>query len=481
MMYRLIVLNGPLKGQRITVEPDPMILGRGDDCTMQFQDDEMARHHARIEQREHELFINDLGSMNKVIVNKHEIKTGRIKHGDIIELGRTRLLVEALVQAEVQSTGTDSSRLVRRGRKRKLALAASVLLVAGGTFAVLNREPASSPEAIPPPVADHAAVTMPTDAPALAALPEPVPDLIDERLRDIQAELTALQQRIEQVNQSSQWLAESPGHDVATDKPAFALPADAINDEEAIMAAARSAIEAEELEQADLLLEHLRIEHPDYLPGYELRAQLFERLGMPGKAREQWNAIVLRATGTDLYRRAMVERIRIDQQESRGSFNAHDSVRIAALDQVRFRESTDYDEMRTVQIQLAYDRRLGPIDPKAMRLMIYFFEQDLDTRRINLSAIQPYAQANLSALHQDAANDRFTCAVNYVAPKGYYTRDHNTSRQRYYGFIARLHYFDNLVDEQARPAKLLDPAILEAAGLAMHTANSGNASSAASF
>jgi len=115
---------------------------------------------------------------------------------------------------------------------------------------------------------------------------------------------------------------------------------------------------------------------------------------------------------------------------------------------------------------------MGPIDPKGVRLLVYFFEQDLDTRRINLSRVQPFAEANLSALHQES-RDTFIFTVSYVAPKGYYARDHNTSRQRYYGFIARLHYFDQLVDEQARPPKLLEPAILEAAGLALHTANHG--------
>lgn len=480
MMYRLIVLNGPQKGSRVTVDEEPMLIGRCEECAAQFQDEEMALRHARIEQRNNELFITDLGSMSKIIVNKHEVKNARIKHGDIIELGRTRLLVEALVQAEVQTASPEPEHLVRRGRKRKLALAASVLLVAGGTFAILQQDDARAPE--PAPAATVVTEVAVPEAPAVEAVAaEPAPNPLDERLRNIQQELTVLQQRIEQFNQSARTIAEpAPGESQA--KPPLEIPDGAINEEEAIMTAAREAMEADELEQAELLLEHLRIQYPDYLPGYELRAQLYEELGMPGKAREQWNAVVLRSTGTDLYRRAMVERLRLEQVESRGSFNAHDSVRIAALEQVRFRESADYDEMRTVQIQLSYDRQLGPIDPKAMRLMIYFFEQDLDTRRINLSGIQPYAQVNLSALEQDPTSDRFTCAVNYVAPKGYYTRDHNTSRQRYYGFVARLHYFDNLVDEQARPARLLDPAILEAAGLAMQTVNnSENVNTPASF
>ena len=86
MIYRLIVLTGPLKGQRITVDPEPMTIGRQEECDIQLPDNEVALHHARLEHRGAELFIRDLGSMNKVILNKREVQETRLKHGDILEL-----------------------------------------------------------------------------------------------------------------------------------------------------------------------------------------------------------------------------------------------------------------------------------------------------------------------------------------------------------------------------------------------------------
>ena len=51
MIYRLIVLTGPLTGQRITIEQSPMTLGRDADCTVPLPDPEAALKHAVIEHR----------------------------------------------------------------------------------------------------------------------------------------------------------------------------------------------------------------------------------------------------------------------------------------------------------------------------------------------------------------------------------------------------------------------------------------------
>lgn len=471
MIYRLIVLNGPAKGQHITVDPEPVTIGRDPSCGIVLPDNEMALQHARLEQREDDLFVTDLGSMHKILLNKHETLNARLKHGDIIELGRTRLLVQAVVRAEVNSSEEDPAALQRRGRKRKLALAASVLLLAGVSFAIMNsgKQDDVAPIAIKAPAASAVEVAMIAPVPvgppepAVVAI-EPAPDAssaapIDDELKKIRADLSSIQQHIQELNATSRIIGES----AEVNEPA------PVNDIESAMKAARDAIAAEQFDEAQLILEHLQIEHPDHLPAYQLRADLYERMGMPGKARDQWTGILQRTAESELYRKAVTERIRLGRSESQGSISAHDAVRIQSIEQARFRETTDYDEMRTIKIQLSYNRQLGPIDPNAVRLVLYFFEQDVDTQQIALSKAQPYAQANLTSL-RDEAGDMFACTVNYVAPSGYYARDHNTSRQRYYGFIARLHYFDQLVDEQARPPKLLDPAIMEAAGLAMQTA-----------
>ncbi len=477
MIYRLIVLNGAAKGTRITIDPDPMTLGRETDCDISLPDEEIALHHARIEQRGSELFISDLGSMNKIILNKHEVQHSRLKHGDIFELGRTRLLVEAIVQAEVQSSNEIHEVHVNRGRKRLLAIAASLLLLAGATFAIMGRDEPTIEQAAEELVVAVAIDPQPAEVeipPAAAAIP-PVEEIvivekpaIDDELKKIREDLSSIQEHIQQLNNTATLLSSQESTPPA--EPVSASGRNDVDDIEVSMTAARQALESSDFAGADVFLEHLQLEYPDYLPAYELRARVFEEQNMPDRALEQWSAILKRSTGSELYRRAAMERLRLSRVESRQLPSAHEAVRIKSVDPVRFPESADHDEMRTINIQLSYDRNLGPIDPKGVRLLVYFFEQDIDTRRVALSSVQPYAEANLSALPQ-AAENLFSCAVNYVAPKGYYQRDLNTSRQRYYGFIARLHYFDNLIDEQARPANLLDPAILQSAGLAVQTAN----------
>ncbi len=474
-MYRLIILNGPSKGERITVDPESMIIGKDDGCDLILPDTELASRHARLEQRGDELFVHDLDTMNKVILNKHEVQEARLKHGDIIELGRTRLLIQAVVQAEVQQGPELYPLRRRRGRKRTMALAASLLLVAGGTFALIqagrywNQESAIQ-EPGPPVVLsglEPLDMLVESSAPVLELAPMPAhesvesgePPLNDE-LRRIREDLSFIYEHLRQLNRGE---TEAP----ATEN-AIVVETPTINDVEAVMTAVEEAINVGDYEEADAMLEHLQIEHPDYLPAYRVRAELFEKRGLPLRARDQWTLILSRTAESKLYRKAVTERIRLGRLESQQIISALDAVRIQSLEQVRFRESSDYDEMRTISIQLAYDRRLGPIDPKGVRLLVYFFEQNLDTLGIALSKIQPYTEANLSALQQET-RDVFTFTVSYVAPKGYYSGRDGVSRQRYYGFVARLHYFDQLVDEQARPPKLLDPSILQAAGLARLT------------
>lgn len=497
MIYRLIVLTGPLKGQRITVDPDPMVIGRQESCDIQLPDNEVALNHARLEHRGAELFIRDLGSMNKVILNKREVQETRLKHGDILELGRTRLLVQAIVQAEVCDQPAPLC-LARRFRKSRLAVAAAALLALGLGITLW---PSGEPEATAEPVAVETAPPAPE---ALATVPEPEPVLapqdtpaqepdtvattaeppaepaygvappaatppIDNELRQIREDLSFIQQHLQNLNASAQPLTA----DTAASTPPTPGKAATIDDLESTMIAVRDAMQAGEFSQADLMLEHVQLEYPDYLPAYELRAELFESWGLPGKAREQWTAILQRTTESELYRKAVVERIRLGRSDSQRQISAHDAVRIESIEQIRFQETPEYDEMRMVKILLSYDRSLGPIDPEGVRLLVYFFEQDPDTYRIELSKLQPYIESKLTE-RQMEGGDQFRLSVSYVVPKGYYQREPGANRHRYFGFIARLHYFDRLVDEQARPPKLLEPAILEAAGLAVHTADTGS-------
>lgn len=100
MHFRLHILNGPLRGQQVTVPPEPLTVGHSSDCGLVIPDPEVALHHAVFEHRETGLFVRDLGAMGRILVNRREQREAKLKHGDIVELAHTRLLVQVVVQAE---------------------------------------------------------------------------------------------------------------------------------------------------------------------------------------------------------------------------------------------------------------------------------------------------------------------------------------------------------------------------------------------
>ena len=89
-MYRLIFLNGALKGRRVAVQQGSLLIGRDPSCQLDLQDDEKVSHqHAVLEQRGDEVWIKDLESLNKTEVNGQVIQEVCLKPGDRIEIGRT--------------------------------------------------------------------------------------------------------------------------------------------------------------------------------------------------------------------------------------------------------------------------------------------------------------------------------------------------------------------------------------------------------
>lgn len=121
MLYRLIQLTGPNTGQQLTVLSPSMTIGSGSDCNIQIADNEMANRHAQLEQNETGLLIRDLGTMHKILVNHHQVEQCLLKHGDEIEIGRTRFLVHATVRAEVDAAQAVRG-VQRAGRPRRLMI-----------------------------------------------------------------------------------------------------------------------------------------------------------------------------------------------------------------------------------------------------------------------------------------------------------------------------------------------------------------------
>ena len=168
MIFRLHILNGPLRGQQITVGPEPLTVGRGSDCELEINDAEIALHHAVFEHRENGLFVRDLGAMGRVLVNRREQREAKLKHGDIVELAHLRLLVQAVVQSELPGP----FQLKRQLQLARWVALLTVLCVVAVAALMIPRHSSRPPPApVLPPVTNTVPVVMVvTSAPPTAEL-----------------------------------------------------------------------------------------------------------------------------------------------------------------------------------------------------------------------------------------------------------------------------------------------------------------------
>jgi pSer/pThr/pTyr-binding forkhead associated (FHA) protein len=84
----LVVVRGAVAGEEHALDREKLVLGRGPDADLAFQDDEMSAHHAAIEFSGDAFRICDLGSTNGTFVNGKPVQARELASGDRIELGR---------------------------------------------------------------------------------------------------------------------------------------------------------------------------------------------------------------------------------------------------------------------------------------------------------------------------------------------------------------------------------------------------------
>jgi len=174
-MYRLVFLNGRMKGRRVAVQQGSIVIGRDPQCHIDIaHDDEVSRNHAVIEQRPEGVFIKDVGAMNRTEVNGKQVTEARLSHGDKIELGRTQIEFQAIEASS--SSGT--KRVLNRAQVFAFAAIAVVILVQIGFVFVLPTW--QQTELPPPPQAEgtHTAARVVKEVAATAAVevatqPEP--------------------------------------------------------------------------------------------------------------------------------------------------------------------------------------------------------------------------------------------------------------------------------------------------------------------
>lgn len=101
----LTVLHGTDRGRVFRDVSPPVTIGREEGNTIQLNDERVSRCHLKIQYDNDRLVLTDLDSTNGTKVNGQESHLRILRHGDLVALGRSMLLVgtEAQIQARVEA------------------------------------------------------------------------------------------------------------------------------------------------------------------------------------------------------------------------------------------------------------------------------------------------------------------------------------------------------------------------------------------
>jgi pSer/pThr/pTyr-binding forkhead associated (FHA) protein len=86
---------GTERTREISIVKEEFLIGRGADCDLRVNDEDISRHHCLIRVRGQEATLSDLGSSNGTFVNgKRVLIQVKLGSGDEIGLGKCRFLVD---------------------------------------------------------------------------------------------------------------------------------------------------------------------------------------------------------------------------------------------------------------------------------------------------------------------------------------------------------------------------------------------------
>ena len=393
MIYRLVFLTGAATGLRRTVEPAPMAIGTDEDCDIRVDDSEMARRHAAIEQKPDGLWINDLGSMNRILINGRELRQSQLKHGDVVELGRTRLLVQAAVQAEYDGPTATPVTPGRRSRRLAPLLGLLVLTTVAGWW--ISRRAARDPSpdtGHPPPVAGN--------------------------LHPVVTQIVEIAGAVTNVTLVTNVVVET-----------------------ATVARAMSPAESEEF------LTMLR-----ELQGLKAMVTSMAATVRIGDSVTSAPAEIV-SLGSGSMEPAPMEPVTKPVVEELVPREVR--ARVASVEQQRFPSSDDYDEMRILRIGLAWRPEEAPDPADRVSLVIAFFEQDPAGSGAVPSRVTPPRRFEIPRNAWLEGTSTVVTAT-YVIPKGMLASDNAAEKVGgFHGYLVRVCRGGEILDAYARPRALL--------------------------
>ena len=88
----LIVRSGGGRaGETFGLSAEQTTIGRSPECDIFLDDVTVSRRHAIVMHQDHDLTIEDLGSLNGTFLNRRRIETGALTDGDELQIGKYRL------------------------------------------------------------------------------------------------------------------------------------------------------------------------------------------------------------------------------------------------------------------------------------------------------------------------------------------------------------------------------------------------------
>jgi hypothetical protein len=402
MMYRLIFLTGSRKGRQVTVEQEPMTVGRDPSCAIVVPDDAVAREHARVEHRPEGLFVRSAGPDRRLVVNRRDVSEVRLKHGDVVEVGRTRLLVQAVVQAEVAGAGT-GRRLAAGSLKafRRVAVAALAVVVIGCVTKCATSRRSPAREAVSG--AESAAVPAPEAATAHA--PE---QAVAEDIRSLRRALADIRRNVQAIVVMQRETATSGAQQ------------------------ARSGREAGgEIERM------------------MTQAETLEEQGRYAQAIGRWGKIATEAQAAPAPPPGEATPAALPPGPS--PVSAEPRVRIADVAHHRFRENAEFQELRMLGIVLRSESGAEGFEPDRVRVNVAFYDRDPASGEVlPTRAVAP--DRPITVPPPWAPGDEKTVTATYMVPHG--LRPGGGLSAEFYGYAVSVYYDGVLQDQSAKPQTL---------------------------
>jgi hypothetical protein len=504
-MYRLIFLNGRMKGRRVAVQQGSIVIGRDPSCHLDLTDDEsVAPRHATIEERGGNYFLCATDTTNKVLLNASPVSEAALRNGDKIEVGQTLLefhiiydqapigsnrrvsglqvaafaAVVAIVLAEVYFV------VIAPMRQKEPKLDKAALFAARKKAEARKLETSAPPVVVQQPVDSemaHArqlidAVASASNAAPVAAYTSPVPTVAFAPpavapVAPTPVAPTVIAARTNEVPRINAAATSGTLPQITTPAPALEKTVEQPDDPVLIqvrqmLVSAMTLSSTGALTQADRMYDRVQFMAPDYIPAYIERARLYARRAMYREAAGQWKEVEKRAAGTPLAEEAKAEQKKMAQLELaaksappaatkiRAETALSKRVGIVSIEREKFQASGEYDEMRVFHINLR-GRDGEALDPADVRVFVAFYDRNADTGRP--APTRAVAPADLLRVDgRWAPGETKSVTATYILPKGFRAEELRLHRERreFDGYWIRVFHKDALVDEDINPDDL---------------------------